>query len=94
MSRLIDAEWVTKKHKEDVKEFHFDDGSKEGEYCSLVDYVHCFHEAPTIDAVEVVRCGECQLWDEAWKTCGLMVGSLNCKHLYEADDFCSKGEKK
>lgn len=40
-------------------------------------------DAPTVDAVPVVRCGECRYWDHF---------SL-CVHM-ERDDFCSQGERK
>ena len=58
------------------------------------------YEAPTVDAVEVVRCKECKSWKCLREDRGL------CKHptftldddtidpLTEPDDFCSYGERK
>lgn len=53
--------------------------------------------APTIDAVEVVRCKDCRHWDcyggdDAHKgDCMELVGLDSC--VYE-NDFCSYGERK
>ena len=54
--------------------------------------VNNIHSAPTIDAVSVVRCGECKHYDDG-----------DCEHpcsevgdsplLVTADDFCSYGQK-
>ena len=51
-------------------------------------------EAPTIDAVEVVRCKDCKYsyynkycTNEQWKDNGATV-------TIEADDFCSYGERR
>ena len=55
----------------------------------------CVLESPTIDAVEVVRCKDCNKWS------GVALGS-RCKHFSfpplaycytNADDFCSRGER-
>jgi hypothetical protein len=51
------------------------------------------YEAPTIDAVPVVRCVDCDYWDELEKGVGV------CKRLVEAmwvdyTDFCSFAENK
>jgi hypothetical protein len=48
-------------------------------------------EAPTVDAVPVVRCKEC------WQPRKFSDGSLYCpftKLVVEADDFCSYGKKR
>lgn len=54
-------------------------------------------EAPTIDAVPVVRCKECKYY-EAWEK----DGDCYCTHFsadpyeylpMEDDDFCSQGER-
>ena len=52
--------------------------------------------APTIDAVEVVRCKDCKHWS------GLVLGMRCMYHSFppnayiykQADDFCSKGERR
>ena len=53
-------------------------------------------EAPTVDAVEVVRCGKCKNFrpyegEEHKGDCAELVGLESC--VYE-DDFCSYGERK
>lgn len=46
--------------------------------------------APTIDAVEVVRCKDCKYWVYNFKGC-----SRNpCTEPWYATDFCSYGERK
>lgn len=59
------------------------------DYLSLSDY-----DAPTIDAVSVVRCKDCKCWTE-WAN-----GTGSCSRFAldwigtDADDFCSMGERK
>lgn len=45
------------------------------------------NDAPTVDAVEVVRCKGCREWDENEQECQGWYG-------FRADDFCSFGERK
>ena len=44
-------------------------------------------DAPTVDAVEVVRCRECAEWDEKEHECSHWYG-------FRENDFCSYGERK
>ena len=44
-------------------------------------------EAPTVDAVEVVRCRECTEFDEAEHECSHWYG-------FRENDFCNYGERK
>jgi hypothetical protein len=46
--------------------------------------LRCMEQTPTIDAVAVVRCGECKHWFDG--ECGRLV-------LSSADDYCSYGER-
>lgn len=48
-------------------------------------------DAPTIDAVPVVRCGECKHWHEGewYNTCDKHIG-----HGFEDDYFCKYGERR
>lgn len=52
---------------------------------------------PAVDAVEVVRCGQC-LWrkeyDELGEQIWCMNPSMDCANLLRMDDFCSYGERK
>ena len=46
--------------------------------------------APTVDAVEVVRCKDCKYYCNGWH-CNLY---LNVSHETKPDDFCSYGERR
>ena len=48
-------------------------------------------DAPTIDAVSVVRCKECKHWNEEDHWCNIRD---SYGWDYKADDFCSYGEPK
>ena len=47
---------------------------------------------PTIDAVPVVRCGECRYWDDDGR-CNPPKNGL-IREYTEPDDFCSYGERR
>ena len=52
-------------------------------------------DAPTVDAVEVVRCKDCENWQKPWlvdQTLG--VCQVGKKSLTEPYHFCSYGERK
>ena len=56
-------------------------------------------QAPDVDAVEVVRCKDCQRWDKSKKiinSCACSYWSPSTKECRFTlpDDFCSKGIKK
>lgn len=65
--------------------------------CELLDDVmYALEEAPTIDAVEVVRCKDCKWFDpreeiegESW-TGYCIYGEFHTDEM----DFCSRGERK
>lgn len=98
--RLIDAdalkEYITKAYEEMKSEFKTD---KYRDIAKLVTESFCMDidEAPTVDAVEVVRCKDCKWFktNYTWngsecKVCGIEpYGSIG-----ELDDFCSRGERK
>ena len=58
------------------------------------------NEAPTVDAVEVVRCKDCKYWNEENKWCYKHSHYFNDGvnwlqwERFESDDFCSHGERK
>ena len=53
------------------------------------DQVHfAIDDAPTIDAVSVVRCKECKHWNDNDVFCRYFV-----KGHTDADDYCSYGER-
>lgn len=49
--------------------------------------LRCIEQAPTVDAIPVVRCRECTEFDET---------EHECSHWYEfrENDFCSYGKRK
>ena len=55
--------------------------------------------APTVDAIPVVRCGECRYWDHS-PSCSATPQYHACQRRIFADvhmtrdDFCSRGERK
>lgn len=63
-----------------------------GELCySEVDVANLLLHAPTVDAVEVVRCRECKhlMFSDFYGECG--KGHMG---VVSPDDFCSRGEWK
>ena len=74
MARLIDADQLIK------------EANADGAY-GYVDAKQ-ITDAPTVDAVEVVRCKDCKHYNE-----GFCVG-YHAHHDTLPDDFCSYGERK
>ena len=81
MSRLIDADALIKAMNEDYTFYGFVD---------LLKDIHVIiDEAPTIDAVSVVRCKECKYKDmEICAMHRLVVAGVR-----KSDDYCSYGER-
>lgn len=44
--------------------------------------------------VKVVRCKDCKHWWKEHKICTILTNDNVCRVDMEADDYCSKGEKK
>ena len=85
--RLIDA---------NALKSYMDECSKETRFRLYYGYATSFIDAaPTVDAVEVVRCRECKYLE---KDDGLKYGRMCLKlgnsSLCHDDDFCSYGERK
>lgn len=87
--RLIDADALEAKLEEQRK-LYIEMDMKEAEDLLVHDVLHYVWEAPTIDAVQVVRCMVCkhsrkdELWHMRW-----------CKGLTVKDEhFCADGERK
>ena len=86
MPRLIDANALIDEWNTLIKKMHKDsDGAYPVDFAIVISAVS---KAPTVDAVEVVRCGECRLAD-TWKC--PMSGTPG---RVSASDFCSYGTKK
>lgn len=90
MTRLIDADrLLTDRMKS--KYYHLPNGDTA---IPIIDIEH----SPTIDAVEVVRCRECEYWkcNPNTKNYGVCrkVSYDDFEVVMEKDDFCSYGERR
>ena len=57
----------------------------------------CFEveDAPTVDAVEVVRCKDCKHWDKDALWCNINSAQFNdSNYTWYAENFCSYGERR
>ena len=94
MARLIDANALLEIYKTLIPQLASpeDDGDRRGvETC-----IKILKGAPTVDAVEVVRCRYCK---HAWiHPCGYVYCHRDGRNAYEMtfklDSFCSYGERK
>ena len=98
MSRLIDADAFDERIRLDVSscEEELTEDFKDG----ILTVLEMMKKAPAVDAVEVVRCGECRYWDR-FPSCSATPQYHACKRRIFAtnvhtmrDDFCSLGERK
>ena len=86
--RLIDADALIS---------YMDECSKESRFRVYYGYAKSFiDDAPTVDAVPVVRCGKCKHFrpyegEEHKGDCAELVGLESC--VYK-DDFCNYGERR
>lgn len=95
-TRLIDADDILKADENSDKVLVLGSGkSLEIAYALLKKKVA---DAPTVDAVPVVRCKDCVHWDDDPDTYGADDGPKGkCMKSFEtmcADDYCSYGERK
>ena len=51
-------------------------------------------DAPTIDAVEVVRCKDCKYWHSNTEFCDVWSRANFIAQRTLADDYCSRGERR
>ena len=92
MSRLIDADAL---HKAYMELRNFKQDPQSGDWISLravplTTVIRMLNKAPTIDAVEVVRCQDCKHWVYNFNGC-----SRNpCTEPWYATDYCNYGERK
>lgn len=95
--RLIDAEKILKfcedglNNPDRTKAFGYD----------AIEIMAEIQYAPTIDAVEVVRCKDCKHWDvdsdtygDAFGPVGTCSGICDGANTTKQDDFCSFGERR
>ena len=75
-----------------------DTGTYAAGYDAAIDLaIELLKKAPAADVVEVVRCGECVLWDRTHISCeGLakcLTGELGIRYR-SCKDYCSRGKRK
>ena len=91
--RLIDGDALLKIFEERLRVEQGGDGTKERwAYMAWLRSLNAIKDAPTIDAVEVVRCKDCKnnpKTDVGWISCP-MTG----RDTRKANDYCSYGERK
>lgn len=89
--RLIDADALLQQIAEDSR-------GNEGWYGDTWEFINTIKDAPTVDAVRVVRCKDCRYFGEMysrtpegneWHYCGIAIVSGVL-----ADDYCSYGERR
>ena len=91
MSRLIDADAL--------KPSYVVTSTTTNSLCHLYVSIENINSAPTVDAVPVVRCGECRYWDRS-PSCSATPQYHACQRRIfvkahtKRDDFCSLGERK
>ena len=91
--RLIDADWLL----EHVKPYELSDEDWSVTGGTAIRLIHnAINQAPTIDAVPVVRCKDCKFgthfgdMEDEWIRCMNLHGNP----LMPFDGFCSYGERK
>jgi hypothetical protein len=89
--RLIDADALREEHckgcSNDIRE-----GCKTDPVCASLLWVD---DAPTVDAVEVVRCRECKYWKKDVPGCTDFVRRCELGgYMIGATGFCSYGERR
>ena len=80
-----------------ILEADYDDGIEPRRAYAIS--IESVRNAPTVDAVEVVRCKECKHWyeyscNEKYGSCHFWQANDNENTETESDDFCSYGQRK
>ena len=99
--RLIDADalWEIFREKQSSLTarrggYRFLDGEDRAKYDRLEITLDYIENAPEVDAVQVVRCGECRYRELAKVNCkGYTICPASGMEITD-DDFCSYGERK
>ena len=94
--RLIDADKAIGRYYAEWEKQDISDGAQDRDWLK-----QCIDEAPTIDAVPVVRCRECKFYRELrtkrhnqlMRLCYRM-GKHDMEYPVKPDDFCSYGQRK
>lgn len=95
MKRLIDADAL--KVGIDFVLSHVKSGYSnwlQGYIAGLSAVLKALEASPTIDAVEVIRCEDCNFWRRCGETNKGECDGMDVYGLMDAYDFCSFGERK
>lgn len=104
--RLIDGDALAdslRESKNKLKEILDDERCEmeyricEGQMNTFIEAILRVYETPTVDAVPVVRCKDCDNWETDWKPADAEDGEHFClvfAHTSMPDDFCSRGERR
>ena len=76
--RLIDADALMKTMRENSE-------GNEGWYGDTWAFMRDVENAPTIDAVPVVRCRDCRWWDKEREQCGITPSSSPYGHCHDGE---------
>ena len=94
MARLIDADALHRKVKMETNPY----GKPTIDYDSGVKVLEWIEQAPTVDAVKVVRCKDCKHYKPQKKSAHWENRANYCNRVVtikvQPDDFCSYGERK
>ena len=95
--RLIDANEFEETHCKDCPYRLEGSCTKDDPICSTI---QDHRDAPTVDAVEVVRCKDCihycqtHGYSHTYMGCMIFDGANEIPYETEPDDFCSHGERR
>lgn len=102
--RLIDADALKDDLRESYNalkkiyeglEYNDDRAICGGQISTFLEAILRVKEAPTVDAVEVVRCGECKYRSSDYDIMGDYLCEKRCSRFFCKDnDFCSYGERR
>ena len=87
--RLIDANALK---EQIIKEIHCYWNNGDGGYYLAEDVIPDIEDAPTVDAVEVVRCKDCTRYKKGY--CTIRKDGWGATLMVGMTDYCSDGERK
>lgn len=93
--RLIDADELIKKYKAQAAEEWNQNAAPPSWSYALDEIVDDIEDAPTVDAVPVVRCKDCK-WAEDTGPTGIYCNHPDGRNTIHAlpDEFCDRGERR
>ena len=60
----------------------------------IQEYIDRTNRQPTVDAVEVVRCENCQYWNPRYETMGMCMKHNSIVTFTKPDFYCACGKEK